>query len=353
MQQDNYICSSDIALDYDDSEHAKTYVRVQMLHINGFRRELDKIYNVIMSSNMPEQHAEQIDFLKRLLKYEKEHQYNYDKSSYKAICGIQLELLLPRKIHTINQKRKLVQRFMRKINPIGYKLPTIAYEEKRGSAGYIKILLSEREFIDHIEAKTYSRNYYDKQGNITRKKGDVMLDKQGNEIKHHVLWSKKTRLFTISKQNFQRITQQLVDHYIEAVKSILNKINTRFRIKKKAARGQWHYFNRKVCMEINLAKQYIEFYCNHAAFKQKENNQNAWYEDHRGKAMPVPKIKEIISLFHKFKKRFEKQSFHDKDGTLRSIAYRHVPLPELQQNLDILKTEFKSELIAIIPNAFN
>ncbi len=351
MQMNNYI--SDIAFDFDDIKQIKTYVKVLMLHINGFRRELNRVNNIILSYNLPDNPSEQISFLKQLSNYEKEHEYNYSNSTYKAICGIQLELLLPRKIRTVNQKRKLINRFIKRINPIGYKIPILAYEEKRGSASYIKILLNEREFINHTEAKTYDRNYYDKHGNITHKKGEIMLDKNGNQVMQHVLWSKKTRLFTINKQNFKRITQQLIDHYVEAVKSIIDKINTRFRIRKKAAKGQWHYFNRKVCTEINVTKQYVEFYCNHAVMKQKQAHQNPWYEQHRGKAAPVPKIKEIIALFHKFKNRFEKQSFHDKDGILRNIAYKHVPLPELQQNLDILKQEFKNELVSIIPNSIN
>lgn len=351
MKENIAAANGDIAISFDDCK-VKTYVRIDMLHINGFSKEIRCINGVIASACMPEDLKSQLAFLRKLAKYEKKHQYQYDKSTYKTISGVKIELLLPRKIISLEQKRKLIHRFMTKVNPIGYKIPWIAYEVKRGTAMYITVLLSEREYLDHTQSRCYNRNYYDANGNVTHKKGEIMLDKQGKQIEEHVLFSNKVRLFCFNKLTFKRMVAQLVDHYVQAVKSVLEHIHTKFVIKKKTARGRWHYFNRKVCQEINMMKQYVEFYCNRAVSLMKDMDLDRWMEEYRGRAAPVPKMKEIMAVFHKFKKRFEKESFHDTSGVMRKIAYKRVSLPVLQENLDVLKKEFMHELVCIVPAIF-
>lgn len=346
------IANGDIAIDFDE-QSVKTYVRISMLHINALKREIRYINNVLMSDNMPDTLTDQQAFFKKLAVYEEHHGYQYTaKSTYKTIGAIKIELLLPRKLRSVVQKRKVIHRFMKRVNPIGYAIPWTAYEKTRGTAHYINILLSEREYLDHVEVKRYNRNYRDQNGNITHKKGDIVRDKAGNPIKEHFLFGKKTRLFCFRKQSFGRMVKQLVDHYVAAVKSVLEKINTRFVIKKKTANGRWHYFNRKVCQEINVMKQYVEFYCNYAVLLMKNPDADLIMSEYRGRSAPVPKMKEIMSVFYKYKKRFEKESFHDSDGKLRKIAYKRVSLPTLETNLDILKREFQQELMAIVPKVF-
>lgn len=345
------VANGDIAIDFDDNR-VKTYVRITMVHVDGLNREIRRINNVLMYSNMPDSLSEQLAFLKKLAKYEKEHGYHYDKSMYKTIGGVKIELLLPRTLRTMEKKRRLLHRFMKKVNPIGFAIPWIAYEESRGTAKYINILLSEREYLDHTEMKRYNRNYYDREGKVTHKKGDVIYDKKGSPIKEHVLFGKKCRLFCFRKQAFRRMVQQLVDQYVEALKSVLVRIGTRFVIKKKTAKGQWHYFNRKVCQEINIMKQYVEFYCNYAVALMRDPAADRMMEEYRGRAAPIPKLKEIMAVFYKYKKRFEKESFHDSSGRLRQIAYKQVCLPTLETNLEILKKEFRQDLIAIVPKVF-
>lgn len=345
------VANGDIAIDFDDNR-VKTYVRITMVHVDGLNREIRRINNVLMYSNMPDSLSEQLAFLKKLAKYEKEHGYHYDKSAYKTIGCVKIELLLPRSLRTMEKKRRLVHRFMKMVNPIGFALPWIAYEESRGTAKYINIILSEREYLNHTEMKRYNRNYYDRKGNVTHKKGDVIYDKVGNPIKEHVLFGKKCRLFCFRKQAFGRMVKQLVDQYVEALRSVLIRIKTRFVIKKKTAKGQWHYFNRKVCQEINIMKQYVEFYCNYAVALMRDPDADRMMEEYRGRSAPIPKLKEIMAVFYKYKKRFEKESFHDSSGRLRKIAYKRISLPTLESNLDILKKEFRQELIAIVPKVF-
>lgn len=351
LEADKAIENGDIAVNYDDNR-VKTYVRITMLHLNALKSEIRHINNVLMHAQMPDTLTEQRAFLKALAAYEKEHGYHYDKSTYQTIGAIKIELLLPRKLRSMEQKRRVIYRFMRKVNPTGYAIPWIAYEESRGTAKYITILLSEREYLDHTELKRYNRNYYDAEGNITHKKGDVIHDKEGKPMNKHVLFGKKCRLFSFRKHTFKRMIGQLIDQYVEALKSVLERLSKRFVIKKKTAKGRWHYFNRKVCQEINIMKQYVEFYCNYAVTLMKDPDTEIVMEEYRGRAAPVPKLKEIMAVFYKYKARFEKESFHDSSGNLRKIAYKHVNLPTLEANLDILKKEFRQELTMIVPNLF-
>lgn len=337
----------DIAYDMDD-QSIKTYVRFQALHQNAFKYEIDNIQSVVTMDNIP--NDEYRKFFLKLLRYEKQHEYNYTKT-YKAICGIKIELLLPRRITSNTQKIKLVKSYMTRLNPIGYKIPWIAYTVKRGSATYMIVLMSEREYIDRNQPKIYNRNYYDRNGNLTHKKGDPML-KHGKPLMEHTLWSNKVRLFTYSRASFQKLVTDLIDKYVSIVKTLLNHIETRFRLKQKNVREKWHFFNRKVCLEINDMKKYIEFHCNYALSLQKDSSTTPWLEEHRARSAPVAHMKELTTIFHKYKARFEKECFHDHQGVMRKIAYHKVPLDQLQENLSILKKEFKQELGLLIPKAF-
>lgn len=339
---------SDIAYDYDDSS-IKTYLKLQMFHINRFREELDSITSVVAKENMPEEH---IPFLKKLISYERKNAYNYSKSTYKPICGIMIELLLPRKVDTMKKKANLAFSFMKKMNPIGYQIPWIAYEIKKGSAVYLRLLFSEREFLNKAQKKRYNRNYYDKNGVITHKKGDLILDKHGNTISETVLWSNKVRLISFNRKQFKKLIFQLTEKFIESCKKILNKIETRFRIKQKTAKAKWHFYNRACVTEINTTKQHIEFMCNYAVQINSTTAEAPWYEEQRGKSIPIPKKKEITALFHKYKARFEKGYFHDDKDTMRKISYRGVALPLLKENLEILRAEFKQELSALVPTVY-
>lgn len=350
MKEDLSLKYGDIAIDFDDKSSVKTYVRISMLHINRFRSEINNIQDIVCYQNMPDQ--EQQKFLKSLVSYEKKHKYNYAKTTtYKTIAGICIELLLPRGIKSKDDKVKVAMRYMAKVNPLSYRIPWVAYEEQRGSATILKILLSEREYLNHEETKVYNRNYYDQHGNITHRKGDPVL-KAGKPVKVTVLWSNKVRIFTFNKVYFKRMVTQMISEYISVIKSILHKINVRFRLKQRTAKAKWHYYNRTTCIEINTIKQYIAFHCNYAVYLQKDASRRPALEDYLEKDIPVPKLKEIIAIFHKYKSRFDKELFHDKNGCIRKISYKQVPLPDLKSNLDVLKQEFKQDLIQVVPKAF-
>lgn len=348
MSRDLSIKYGDIAIDIDDNS-VKSYLKFQMLHLNRFRQEIKEITDVVDKDNMPDDYSK---FLRSLAKYEYQHQYKYDKSTYKTICAARIELLLPRKIKNLSQKKVLLRKFINAINPIDYRLPWIAYEITRGTAKLLVILISEREFIDREDYKVYNRNYYDANGVVTHKKGEIMHDKKGKPIKTHTLWSNKVRIFSFSRSQFKRLIQDLMDKYIIAIKQVIKKISKRFCIKKKNAKAKWHYYNRKCIYEINTLKQYIEFHCNYAMSLQREIVYDPHMEDVTARAAPTPKANEIIALFHKYKARFEKNSFHDKKGLLRAIPYKRLSLPTLQDNLSILKDEFRSELASIVPTVF-
>lgn len=331
----------DLAEDINKDE-VNIYLRYHALHIDGFIKEVKTMKDPFYKVNMPSDH---ISFLKELLKYERTKQYKYEKT-YKTICAVRISLLLPRGVNTSAKKKALIKKYFNEINPLKSKLPMLAYEVTRGTATYIIMIISEREYLNLECVKRYNRNYTNKDGDITHKKGDPILDKAGNEIKQHILFSNKVRIFTFSG-TYDHFIADLKEKYLTSIKSVLKVIRHKFHIKTKTCKQQWHFYNRKVCLEINHAKKYIEYMCNHVLFKQYIKVKDDPYADRRGKAIPTPHYKEIESIFFKYYKRFEKEAFHDEQGLLRKIAYKRVELPELQKNLMDMIEEFKVEICRI------
>lgn len=329
----------------------KAYINFQLLHNNSLKKVLRDIksFPIIMMENINEEY--QI-FFKKLIKYEKEHEYDYTgngktKKKYKSIYAVKLEILLPRKIKTKKQIKYFIRKFMLNLNPLGYKLPYLAYEVHRGDATYINILLSERQCFDHSEYVRYNRNYADKQGRITHKKGDLKLDAKGKKIKIYVQFSSKVRIFVLNRP-FEHFMKILFQYFKIAVRKIVRDIKIQFFIQIKKARGSWHYFNRQCILEINNAKRYIEYMCNYAVDLQRETVIDYIMDEHI-RSVPTPRYKEIQAIFMKYKKRFDKESYHDSTNTLRLIQYKGVPLNTLKRNIKDLIYMFEIEIKNIVP----
>lgn len=337
-----------------ETNQIKCFVKFQLLHSNDMKKEISILSDekILFTQHIEEKPSV---FFKKLIQFEKMHQYKYkeksDKKKYKTIYGVKLEILLPRNISKKHDRIKLVKNFISLLNPTGFRLPLLAYVVQRGEGTYIILLLSERESIGHEEYIRYNRNYFGKDGSILHKKGDVKLDADGNKIKEYVQFSKKTRIFVLD-QDMKKIRMHLVRHLLVALKRTKRVIKFRFIIQKKKVSPFWHYFNRKCVETVNTAASYIEYMLNHSIDLQTEGmdfteDNPYWYKIPR-----IPKYKEIRILFFKYKARFEKNEFHDKQNNIRKIGYKHVPLNLLKENIDILIKEFETDLRKIVPAAF-
>lgn len=339
----------DIAEDLND-QHIKTYIQFKMLHLETFKKEIQNIKSFLIKENIPDDYKE---FLKKLYAYEKKHQYKYKQPGYKAIAGIRIEVILPRKMKSITDQKKFAVNFMKQCNPIGYEIPWISYILTRREANYMIFLISEREYINAESIELYNRNYIGKDGRLIHKKNDPKLDAAGNPKKKHVLFSKKVRLFTFSRfRGFENFCKDLIEKIMIALDPIIKKIAKRFTLKKKNAKRTWHFYNGKCVIEVNHAKRFIETMCNHALALQRAKVETS-FDEYRMKTSPTPLAQEISNLFYQNKKRFDKSEFHDHEGLVREINYKNVSLDVLQENLTILLEQFKKDLINIVPEALN
>lgn len=339
----------DIAIDIND-QHIKTYINFKLLHLETFKKEINNIKSFLVKENVPDDYRK---FLYELYRYEKKHQYKYTKEKgYKTVAAIRIEILLPRKIKKLSDQKKFAKQYMKECNPIHYDIPWISYIVQRNESNYIVFVISEREYLDCRVADIYNRNYKSKTGAIIHSKGDPKLDQNGKVIKKHVLFSSKVRIFTFSKfKCFELFMQDLTEKLVMVLKPLIGSLQKRFVLKKRNAKKIWHFYNGKCVIEVNHVKRYVETMCNYAYTLQRAKVANNAYEEARMRNSPTPLFKEISNLFYKYKKRFDKQNYHDQTNQLREIAYINVPLDQLQANLYQLKKEFIRELEMIVPQA--
>lgn len=337
----------DIAYDPSTGE-MKGYVSFQLLHVNAIRKELKELSacRLILKDNIE---ADPFTFFKELIKFERDHEYRYQKKSgYKTIYGVKIEILLPKKIKKDSEMKKLVSRFMTELNPLAYDLPYAAFFVQRGNGRYIEIMMSEREVVKRIEIVRYTRNYKSKDGTLIHKRGEPKLNADGKPLKQYVNFSGKKRIFVLDRP-MEKIRKKLLRMLSRAFRTLLQHIKLRMFLKIRKPRKSWHYFNRQCLLEINHAKRYIEYMCNYAADIQKKEILDLEH-DQPYRNIPIPKYKEIKTVFMKYKARFEKNSYHDAAGNVFNINSRNVPYNELKENIERLIQMFQMEMRQIVPS---
>ncbi len=336
----------DIAYDPATGE-AKGYINFQFLHKTALQRELRlmKKERLIQKGNIDE---DPFRFFRKLIRFETDHAYRYEKKSgYKTIYAIRLQILLPKKIRKDSEIKKLISRFMTHLNPLSYDLPYAAFFLQKGNGRYIELILSEREVVDRMEIVRYARDYHNKDGVLIHKRGEAKRDGEGKIIKKHVMFSNKRRLFTLDRP-MEKQRQRLMRMLLQSVRTILQHIKLRMFLKIQKPGRSWHYYNRQCVLEVNHAKRYIEYMCNHAAEIKKEEIRDL-EEARPYQNIPIPGYREIKTVFMRYKARFEKGCFHDRDGNRYRIRARGVPYDELRSNITELIRMFEEELRGIVP----
>lgn len=338
----------------NETNEVKCFIKFHLLHENAMRKEIEnlKSHTILNVCNIDKKPA---DFFNTLIKYEKKHAYKYSgdngKKKYKTIYAVKIVLLLPKTIKKNSEIKELAAYFVSSINNANFKLPWVTYTTIHGEGLYLNILLSERECIGHYEHIKYNRNYYAKDGTLLHAKNEIKIDKNGKKIKEFVQFSSKRRIFILD-QSIEKIRGNLINHFFIALKRCKRKIEFRFVIQKKKVNRFWHYFNRKAVDLIYQASSFIEFICNYAVDLQRDKIKNLLEDPHRFKSPPIPMYDEIKKVFFKYKTRLSKHEFHDQSGIIRKINYKHIPLNELRENIDVFIQMFKTEIETIIPGLF-
>ncbi|MEQ3257468.1 hypothetical protein AAA151_24700, partial [[Clostridium] innocuum] len=144
------------------------------------------------------------------------------------------------------------------------------------------------------------------------------------------------------------LRQRLMRMLLQSVRTILQHIKLRMFLKIQKPGRSWHYYNRQCVLEVNQAKRYIEYMCNHAAEVKKEEIRDL-EEARPYQNIPIPGYREIKTIFMRYKARFEKGCFHDGDGNRYRIRAKGVPYDELRANITELIRIFEEELRGIVP----
>lgn len=334
----------------DQNKNIVSYVRYENLHEKEFK-QLKKYINK-NTKNIIVNHVKDNSvnsFLSKVYEFEKSKEYNYQNNKKNSIYAVSLEILLPQYITTLQQKRKLINWYIRYLlADLKIYLNYFVYELKKGRGTYLKFIIFEREYINSEVYERYNKNYYThfydengiKQKKIKIEKGTVKKDEQGNKIKKFVLFGNKMRLLNEASFSYliHRCKQILADAYKRITQQ---KIEFTLRFKRRYGYKTMHKLKRKVIQIINQCKTTIENKLNEQytqLYKQLDNFDDRYYKY----SSEQLKIRKLYRLFSKIEHIFEKNEFVY-NGEKYRINYRYVNLVELKESIQNLMEYFEEE----------
>lgn len=325
-----------------------SFVKYDVIYLNEIEGVMKKIDQLLIC-NVHEFNHDWNQYFQLLNEYESNHRKKYkDTTTYKTRVAFNIEILLPKKIKTLEKKRRIVKCFLAGLNYEKRKMYYIVYEIQRNNAVYLNILIGGREYIKSPIRKLHKQNRFKKDGTMTIKCGDPVKDKNGNLVMiSETFADDKIRYF--SYKSFISFIKQLREYFLAAIKRIVKKKTEKVGFKKVWIMKKYHFYNRKWLGMLNNVKRYMETMINYGLSLMEEQTD---YEMYYWKRPIRPEgYGQLMSLYNKNRVRFEKESFHDNDGTEHSFKWMrgNNQIPELEQHLEVLIEEFNDELNLIVP----
>lgn len=233
-------------------------------------RTVKKIYKLYTSNRILYHNFKILNgfysFYEEVSKIEPKREYKNKETRY----GYLITLLLPLdKYYSDSRVIKIACSFMNKIAGKEKGLRYFVFTKKEKKAKKIFIYVYDREIYFETHYKKYKKNHVinkntgklttmdDEEKVILHKKGDVILDKEGQPIKE---WFKstKTRIFCYKDEDFKNWISFFRDCYINVLLRLGTEIKKGFIIRRKNLSKAYNRFQRRIVIANNQIIQYIQ-----------------------------------------------------------------------------------------------
>lgn len=298
---------------------------------------------------------------KKFIEQIKKYEANFSKKYLvkKARYGMSFILLMPEGDWDNNKLIKIASTFVKMVIQKEKGLKYISYYYVKNKAKYLCVYIYDREYKGSSFIKKYKRDFVinkntgracsksDENALILHKKGDVVKDKDGNELKEEFK-STKTRIFCYKEEQFLAWITMFRDYFLQALLKSKAEIKVGFILRRKNLNKAFNRFAKRIIIANNKLMQYIQ------------NEINYWYEQ----SLRVPDnyeiykeafeideklttsfSKSIESLMKKYRNIFAEDKFEDNNTEYKLDGFR---CDVVEGNLIKLKKLFQNDLKEII-----
>lgn len=340
-----------LIVDLNNFDKYQHFVKVSILRSLNTLRNLNKKYRLIHNNF----HKSVNSYINALDEFESNKKRMFDNSQYKARYGVIIDVLLPKNEWYDYELKKLSSTYCRYIIQKEKGLKYAAWIVKKGQASYLKIYISDREVHETEKVKTYKRTMYvnkhtniickadDPDAIVKHKKGDFVLDQDGNKIVEQLEFKdRKTDLFKYKDSQYNSFIQMFKDFYLQAILKTLDKIKINFGKYFRRYNLKYGYdaFQKRIIKANNLLMQYIQNCINeelskHIRYPDEYERNRLLYEP--GEIIQTEPGKKFLKLFDKYSKIFKEKMFSIGNKNYK-IAKCRVDIAE--DNLEKLKKFF-------------
>lgn len=348
----------------DEKRNTGVYMRYEALHKGDF---LEYVNNAVFSYvSLP---FDQQEFITQYMEFMECYTSRIRNTRYAVSVIIAYPLTMKDK----NIRKKFIKRLVQDICGIDVNVPYFVENFAQGCCEYARITMIERIYLGRERWKIHKKDIYidsrtgkfassscPKEFKIKKcSAGSPVLDKNGEKVPGTVVFSNSLRIFSfakdpVSKRNkWEEFIFKLKQIYINTVLVICEKVQAvkhGKRLHKTTNKPTYHRYVKRRIAAINYAKQCVEYMINYLL--QNECEKDVIYHPYNPVKDDIVKHSErytkIVSIFHKYKERFKKKSFHDEDGNEYELDYYNQRVDILDKNIEKLLDNFFKDISGIM-----
>lgn len=301
-----------------------------------------------------------------------EYMENYCSKQRNTRYAIQLKILYPKKIESVNERKQFVKQFVMTLCGLKKPLPYYVENYRQGNGSYAKITIIDRMYLGRKQWMIYKKDVWidSRTGKFPSqdcpaeyrklkcKAGDYRLDKDGNRIPSSAVFSNSLRIFVYGKEmetgrnKWIEFLWMLRQKFLDTVLKVCGKtdvVKKGKRLHKTECKPEYHRYVRRRISAINFAKQTVEYTTNYLLkkFCMDDIVYTPYNTAKDDRVIHSEAYKKVLSIFYKYKTRFKNGCFHDQDGNLYQIDYYKQNVYELDCSIQSLLDQFFSDIQAL------